>query len=110
MPHPTREGGTLQQQGMPPMVQPPSDPPSPVLFEDLQPIYLARLYPKEVAGGLSAASSAALEAGNAAREQGMALVAAQQEPIAGTEEPPPPHMPPRAERHEEQQHGNKKGE
>jgi hypothetical protein len=102
MPHPTREGhNPVPQQGRPPMAAPPAEPPTPVLFEGIDPILLARLYPEEVASGVGAASAKAMEAGNAAREQGATLAASQQEPIVGLEEPPPPAMPAREQRERE---------
>lgn len=77
-------------QASPPMAQPPADPPTPVLFDGMQPVYLVRLYPEQVNAGIGDARSAALEAGNAARDAGMHLRASQQEPIPAPEEPPPP--------------------
>jgi hypothetical protein len=89
-------------QGAAPGSAPKADPPTPVLFDDIQAVYLARLYPEAVNSGIGAARTAALDAGNAARSDGMALLASQQEPIATTEaeaadmrgrEPPPPPPP-----------------
>ena len=51
----------------------------PVLFEDIDPVLLAKLYPAEV--NLSEARARAMEDGNRVREEGRNLIAAQQEPI-----------------------------
>jgi hypothetical protein len=59
----------------------------PVLFEDLEPVLLCRLYPD--AASNTEARAAAMAAGAAAHEAGLGLVAAQQEPVAGTEPVPP---------------------
>jgi hypothetical protein len=53
----------------------------PVLFDDLDPILLARLYPAALAGGMADARKLALEAGEHTHELGTKLLAAAQEPI-----------------------------
>ena len=53
----------------------------PVLFEDIEGVYLARLYPAAFTEAGTAAGAMALEAGAAAQAQGQELVAAQQAPI-----------------------------
>jgi hypothetical protein len=67
----------------------------PVLFDDIEPILLARLYPEALAGGMAEARALAMAAGEAAFEQGNKLVASAQEPVAGElPAPPPPYEPP----------------
>jgi hypothetical protein len=73
--------------------QTPETPPAdPVLFEDIDPIYLARLYPQALAGGIGEARELAMAAGVAAHDDGLNLVASQQEPVI--ELPPVPPAPP----------------
>src|SRR5262245_13482118 len=91
---PTSSTTAPVMQAAPSMASPPPEPPTPVLLDDIQPIYLARLYPEHVAGGMSDARNAALEAGNSARDQGMQLRASQQEPLPALTEPEPPPPPP----------------
>lgn len=76
--------GTLQ--GMRPSMAgirqtPETAPAEPVLFDDIDPVLLARLYPEATAGGSGEARAKAMEAGAAARDAAMTLVAAQQEPV-----------------------------
>jgi hypothetical protein len=63
----------------------------PVLFDDIEPVLLCRLYPD--AASSAEARAAAMAAGVAAHEAGLNLVAAAQEPVAGAEAPPPPPAP-----------------
>jgi hypothetical protein len=74
-------------QGKPP-VPPAPEPAKPVLFEDIDPVLLIRLYPAaKDAGDLRGQAMAAAEA---THEAGLHLVASQQEPVAGAPEPPAP--------------------
>ena len=80
----------VARQGAQPVAEP-AAPAMPVLFDDLDPVLLVRLYPEIV--DVPAARTAAMAAGTAAREQGMELVASQNEPVVVMGEPvaPPPH-------------------
>jgi hypothetical protein len=79
-------------QGAPPVVEP-LPVPDPVLFADIDPVLLVRLYPD--ASNAVELRSAAMAAGEAAKAQGEDLLASQQEPIllTGTEEMLPSPMP-----------------
>jgi hypothetical protein len=81
-------------QGAPPPVEPLPQP-DPVLFADIDPVLLVRLYPE--ASNAAELRSQAMQAGEAAKEQGADLLASQQEPIllTGTDEMLPSPMPPR---------------
>jgi hypothetical protein len=81
-------------QGAPPIVEP-LPVPDPVLFADIDPVLLVRLYPS--ASNALELRSQAMDAGQAAKQQGEDLLASQQEPIilTGTEETLPSPMPPR---------------
>jgi hypothetical protein len=57
----------------------------PVLFDDLDPVLLVRLYPEEMQ--TDAARARAMDAGNRVREEGEHLVASQQEPVLIEGEP-----------------------
>ena len=91
----TREGGQplrqqapspgVGRQGAPPVVEP-LPAPEPVLFEDIDPVLLVRLYPD--AASVDELRSQAMQAGQAAKEQGAELVASQQEPVIGAGEEP----------------------
>ena len=85
--HPTPGVG---MQGPAP-VPPPAEPVKPVLFDDIDPVLLIRLYP----GATSAAElrAQAMAAGIKTAEEGAANVAAQQQPVAIIGEPVP-HPPP----------------
>lgn len=54
----------------------------PVLFDDIDPILLARLYPDALKGGMADARALAMKAGEACHELGTKLMAAAQEPVA----------------------------
>lgn len=87
----------------------------PVLFEDLDPILLARLYPEALTKGLGDARGLAEKAGAEAHKAGQTLFAAAQEgapgypaanapgspQVAGPHTPPPPaqHGPPAPPQH-----------
>jgi hypothetical protein len=85
---PTKEGGNhapaqhdtpgVGKQGDAPKIAP-AEAAKPVLFPDIDPVLLVRLYP----GAKDAADmrAQAMKAGEAARELGAKLVAAQQEPV-----------------------------
>ena len=68
----------------------PAEPVKPVLFDDIDPVLLVRLYPEAKDAGDMRAQ--AMAAGAQAAEQGAAAVASQNEPVLGMEpvEPPPP--------------------
>lgn len=68
----------IGQQGDQPAM-PPAPAPEPVLFEDIDPVLLVRLYPK--AANSDAARADAMKAGHEAKEAGAKLKASQQEPI-----------------------------
>lgn len=78
-------------QGAPPVVAPP-EPARPVLFDDIDPVLLVRLYP--AARDAAEMRAQAMEAGERAYDEGLKLVASQQEPVVGAGgepvEPPPP--------------------
>lgn len=98
------------KQGAAPEVKP-GEPAKPVLFEDIDPVLLVRLYP----GAKDAAEmrAQAEKAGQEVAEAGAKIIASQQEPITGFDEhgvpipgpggtqgpnahptpPPPPHKP-----------------
>ena len=59
----------------------PDAPREPVLFDDIEPVYLVRLYPDAVKKGGEAAREAAMAAGKATAEAGAKLIAAQQQEI-----------------------------
>lgn len=61
----------------------------PILFDDIDPVLLIRLYPDEV--NLAGAKAMALAAGKATAAAGATLIAAQQEPVIGA--PPPAAAP-----------------
>jgi hypothetical protein len=89
--------GVGMQGAAPPMA--PAEAAKPVLFDDIDPVLLVRLYPS--AESAADMRTQAMAAGEAAYEQGANLVAAQQEPVAGAlpEQPPPgaqPYPPPQA--------------
>lgn len=68
----------------------------PVLFDDIDPVLLARLYPDAMSKGIGEARDLAMAAGHAAHDLGAKLMAAAQEPVAVPAEPgaaPPPPMP-----------------
>jgi hypothetical protein len=74
-------------------------PTEPRLLDDLEPMYLARLYPEALSKGATAAKDAAMAAGKAAFEAGKTLHASQQDPVGDTPpedpaKPPPPPPPP----------------
>ena len=75
-------------QGAAPTTEP-APPPPPVLFDDIDPVLLVRLYPGATDAGDMRAQ--AMAAGTAAAEQGAVAVASQNEPVLGMEPPPPPH-------------------
>jgi hypothetical protein len=77
-------------QGAPPVVEP-LPAPDPVLFADIDPVLLVRLYPD--ASNAAELRSAAMEAGQAAKDQGADLVASQQEPVVILGEEPPAQAP-----------------
>jgi hypothetical protein len=83
----------IGKQGDPPKIAP-AEAAKPVLFDDIDPVLLVRLYPDAVNSG--EARTLALAAGQAAYDEGAKLVAAQQEPVAvpGAEIPPPHHAAP----------------
>ncbi len=89
-----RMPGPGQQQG------PEVESAAPVLFEDIDPVLLVRLYPEAI--NATDARSAAMAAGTATHDAGMHLVAAQQEPVIGQPDlGEPAHATPRqAPRHE----------
>jgi hypothetical protein len=64
----------------------PAPPPEPVLFEDIDPVLLIRLYP--AAKDVAELRAQAMAAGAAAAEQGAAAVASQNEPVLGMEPAP----------------------
>jgi hypothetical protein len=88
--------GGQQRPSMTGVMQTPDTPGAdPVLFEDIEPVLLARLYPAAM-GGMEAARGLAMEAGHAAQEAGLALVADQQLPVSYAGEPtdqPSSHRP-----------------
>ena len=67
----------------------------PILFTDLEPVHLVRLYPDAFAEGASPAGDLALAAGKHDQEEGLKLIADQQSPInwAGEAGPAPPVPP-----------------
>ena len=71
----------------------PAEPVKPVLFDDIDPVLLVRLYPESK--DAAAMRAQAMAAGVQAAEQGAAAVASQNEPVLGMEpvEPPPPPQP-----------------
>jgi hypothetical protein len=91
--HPTQQAATPgvgaspgSVQGMRPAAPgvaqtPDTAPAKPVLFEDLDPVLLVRLYPDAKSG--EEMRTLAMAAGDKAHEDGKNLVAAQQEPVAG---------------------------
>ena len=76
--------GTVGQMGAPPAAASTTQP-DPVLFEDIDPILLAKVYP---GGGDTKAQ--AMAAGEAAKAAGAELVASQQQEQAPAAETPPP--------------------
>jgi hypothetical protein len=72
-------------QGAQPKGTPP-EPIKPVLFEDIDPVLLMRLYPE--LSGNKEAREAALAAGIATHEAGAKMIAAQQEPVLVEGAPP----------------------
>jgi hypothetical protein len=68
----------IGMQGAPPKTDP-LPPAEPVLFDDIDPVLLVRLYP--AARDSADARAQALEAGHRVREEGLALIASQQEPV-----------------------------
>jgi hypothetical protein len=96
--HPTPGVGL---QGAPPTTTP-NPPPEPVLFPDIDPVLLVRLYPAATDAGDMRAQ--AMAAGQAAMTQGATLVASQQEPVLGAGETPPEHHAPPAPRHQAADH------
>lgn len=68
------------------------EPAQPVLFEDIDPVLLVRLYPD--AANQAAARAQAMAAGQAARELGGKIIASQQEAMAV---PVPVAIPPHAD-------------
>jgi hypothetical protein len=80
----------IGMQGAPPKTEP-LPPAEPVLFEDIDPVLLVRLYP--AARDSADARAQAMEAGHRVREEGLALIASQQEPVLtgeGVVAAPPP--------------------
>ena len=79
-----------QRPMMPPAPATTATPVTPVLFEDIDPVLLVRLYP-----GLdyAEARAKALADGKITATEGAKLEAAAQQPIPGTEPPPPPPSP-----------------
>jgi hypothetical protein len=77
-------------QGAPPVVEPLPQP-DPVLFADIDPVLLVRLYPG--ATNTAELRAEAMKAGEAAKEQGAELVASQQEPVVIPGEEPPAQAP-----------------
>jgi hypothetical protein len=69
----------------------PVPPPKPVLFDDIDPVLLVRLYPESK--DAAAMRAQALAAGAQAAEQGAAAVASQNEPVLIEGMPPPPPQP-----------------
>ncbi|HEY2621192.1 MAG TPA: hypothetical protein VGI78_27900 [Acetobacteraceae bacterium] len=65
----------------------------PVLFDDIDVVKLARLYPEEFKAGYEGARAAAMAAGKAAFEAAPHVIASQQEPVSGQEGMPPPSSP-----------------
>jgi hypothetical protein len=93
--HPTPHVG---QQGTQPVAATTGEPAMPMLFEDIDPVLLVRLYPE--AADDTAMRAQAMAAGMAARTEGMALVASQQEPVLIEGQPlPAPTARPTAGQH-----------
>jgi hypothetical protein len=77
-------------QGKPPVVAP-VEAAKPVLFDDIDPVLLVRLYPE--ATNATEMRAAAMAAGNATYEAGQELVADQQTPVLVEGAPPPAAKP-----------------
>ena len=96
---PMQSPGVVGQMGAAPGTAPASgEAAKPVLFDDIDPILLARLYPDALKGGMADARGLAMKAGEACHEAGAKLIAAAQEPVAQFDEhgnpvPPPPAHP-----------------
>ena len=75
---PAKRPAGVGMMGAPPVVEP-LEPAKPVLWEDIDPVLLIRLYPEaESADALRALAMAAVDM---AYEQGLTLMASQQEPV-----------------------------
>ena len=103
--HQASTTGVGMQGAPPPVVE--AEAAKPVLFDDIDPVLLVRLYPE--AKDSAEMRSMAMAAGTATYAAGQELVAAQQEPVVVLGEPvpeqrprqapPPPPPPPHAPNH-----------
>lgn len=85
---PTKEGTQAPAQMAPTHMPEHASQTKPVLFDDIDPVLLIRLYPH--AKSLAGMRHEAVEAGEKAMKDGEHLQASQQEPVAGAPTPPVP--------------------